>query len=92
MCFTTTSHTLNIQQGTAYLSVRGPQIHNRPRYFLAWTCCRDVFGQNRLTAQPQSINRLYAYATLSGSNWDATSQSEVHFNELAGGDSLRISP
>ena len=63
------------------------------RYFLALTCCRDVFGQNRLTAQPQSINRLCSHATLSWINWNATSQSEVrHFNALAGGDSLRISP
>ena len=30
------------------------------RYFLAWTCCRDIFGQNRVIAQPQSINRLLA--------------------------------
>ena len=43
------------------------------RYFLALTCCRDIFGQNHLTAQPQSINRLCSHATLSGSNWNATS-------------------
>jgi len=30
---------------------------------MAWTCGRDIFGPNRLTAQLQSINR-FVFATI----------------------------
>ena len=53
---------------------------------------RNKCGINQLTVRNhRSINRivlligLCSHATLSGSNWNGTSQSEVrHFNALAG--------